>query len=102
MPKSRVVIITNIPTPYRIPLFNELNAQLAREGIGFKVVFAALGYPRRKWEIDMAQCTFAWEVLSRGRVPSRNPESAVFLYSGLGPRPFTTGQFRSRSCARSA
>jgi glycosyltransferase involved in cell wall biosynthesis len=80
----RALLITNIPTPYRIPLFNELNTQLAREGIGFKVVFAALGYPRRKWSIDMAQCAFEWEVLNSGRLPSRDPESAVFTYSGLG------------------
>jgi glycosyltransferase involved in cell wall biosynthesis len=80
----RVLLITNIPTPYRIPLFNELNAQLAKEGIAFKVIFAALGYPRRKWAIDMAHCSFAWEVLNSGRVPSRNPEKAMFTYSGLG------------------
>jgi len=79
-----VVLITNIPTPYRIPLFNEIHAQLARVGIGFKVVFAALTYARRKWAIDMAECRFQWEVLAAGRLPSRSPESAVFTYAGLG------------------
>jgi glycosyltransferase involved in cell wall biosynthesis len=80
----RVLLVTNIPTPYRIPLFNELYAQLAARGIAFKVVFAALGYPRRKWQVDMTQCRFPWETLANRRLPSRNPESAVFLYSGLG------------------
>ena len=80
----RVLLITNIPTPYRIPLFNELNAQLAALGIAFKVVFAALGYPRRKWEIDTKQFSFPWEVLNSGRFAAHNPESAMFTYSGLG------------------
>lgn len=83
-PGRRVLLVTNIPTPYRIPLFNELNAQLAGLGISFKVVFAALGYPRRKWEIDMTQCSFSWEVLNRGRLRSRDAESALFTYPGLG------------------
>ncbi len=81
---DQVLLITNIPTPYRIPLFNEINRQLLARGIAFKVVFAALGYARRKWQIDMAQCSFPWAVLGGGRVPSRNPESAMFTYSGLG------------------
>lgn len=81
---GRVLLVTNIPTPYRIPLFNELHAQLSALGISFKVVFAALGYPRRKWEIDMTQCTFPWEVLQSGRFSSHDPESALFTYSGLG------------------
>lgn len=38
--RLKVLLITNIPTSYRIPLFNGLNAQLARLGIGFKVIFA--------------------------------------------------------------
>lgn len=83
MSEPTVLLITNIPTPYRIPLFNELNAQLAAQGIGFKVVFAALGYPRRKWAIDMTECAFSWQVLNGKRLPSRDPESAVFTYSGL-------------------
>lgn len=83
-PGQRVIVITNIPTPYRIPLFNELNAQLAALGISFKVVFAALGYPRRKWDIDMTQCLFPWEVLNSGRLSLRDPEGALFTYSGIG------------------
>ena len=80
----RVTLITNIPTPYRIPLFNELNALLLQHGANFKVIFAALGYPRRKWGIDMAQCKFPWVALNSGRLPSRDREGAVFTYSGLG------------------
>jgi glycosyltransferase involved in cell wall biosynthesis len=79
-----VLVISNIPTPYRIPLFNELNAQLGRLGIGFKVVFGALGYARRRWEIDMSQCEFAWEVLPAKKLPLTDPERAVFTYPGLG------------------
>ena len=84
MSTASVLLITNIPTPYRIPLLNELHTQLAQLGIRFKVVFAALGYPRRQWAIDMAECTFSWEVLKSRRLISPNPESAAFMYSGLG------------------
>lgn len=78
------VIVTNIPTPYRIPLFNEVHSQLLARNIAFKVVFAALTYPRRKWKIDMAECTFPWKVLDSAKLPLRNPEKAVFTYRGIG------------------
>jgi glycosyltransferase involved in cell wall biosynthesis len=84
MKKHQVLLITNIPTPYRIPLFNELNSQLDAQGISFKVVFAALTYPRRKWAIEMSQCTFPYVVLNSRRLMSKNPESAIFTYYGLG------------------
>jgi len=80
---EKVFVITNIPTPYRIPLFNELNRQLEEKGIKLKVLFGALGYRRRKWEIDMSECNFEYEVLSSKKIPYHDPEKASFTYSDL-------------------
>ncbi len=46
---NTILVITNIPTPYGIPLFNELDQLLDEKGMKLKPVFAALGYSWRKW-----------------------------------------------------
>jgi len=81
-PTNKVLLITNIPTPYRIPLFNELNKQLKQQGIKLKVIFGALGYSRRKWNIDMSECYFDYEVLSSRKI-TLDPEKTIFTYKGL-------------------
>jgi len=82
-PRRRVLLVTNIPTPYRMPLFNELADQLAAQGFGFKVVFAALGYQRRKWQIDLGSCRFDHEVLGSAAFVLGGRESASFAYPEL-------------------
>lgn len=81
--KNKILLVTNIPTPYRIPLFNELKEQLERKGLGLKVVFGALGYARRKWAVDMSQCKFDFEVLPSKNLYYYDPEKSSFTYSGL-------------------
>lgn len=81
--KNKILLITNIPNPYRIPLFNELKRQLERKGLGLKVVFGALGYARRKWAVDMSQCKFEYEVLPSKNLCYSDPEKSCFTYSGL-------------------
>jgi len=80
---NKVLLITNIPNPYRIPLFNELNKQLEERGIKLKVLFGALGYSRRKWEIDVSECNFNYEVLPSRSVHYGNIENTGFTYAGL-------------------
>jgi len=80
---SRALVITNIPTPYRLPLFDELHRQLAQRGISLKVVFAARGYAKRKWQIDLSGCVFDHEFLPSRSVVVRGAESASFDYPGL-------------------
>ena len=82
-PMQKIFLITNIPTPYRIPLFNELNKQLKKMGLQLKVIFGAPGYSRRKWAIDMSECQFEWEELSSKSIPYADPEKTSFTYSGL-------------------
>lgn len=77
---KNVLLITNIPTPYRIPLFNELSRQLSNIGITLTVAFAALGYRRRKWDIEMSDCDFAYKVLSR---ETASTSAGSFKYKGL-------------------
>ena len=81
--KNKILLITNIPTPYRIPLFNELKEQLEGKGLGLKVIFGALGYARRKWSVDMSQCRFEYEVLPSKNLYFSDPEKSSFTYSGL-------------------
>lgn len=79
----KVLIVTNIPTPYRVPLFNEVATQLAAAGYDLKVAFAAAGYSRRQWQIDMSSCRFAHEFLHSRAFKLAGSESASFSYPGL-------------------
>ena len=80
---KRVILITNIPTPYRIPLFNELGDQLKDCGFTFKVLFGALSYPRRLWKVDLSTCRFDYQVLSSRSFSIFNAEKTGFSYSGI-------------------
>lgn len=81
--ENKILLVTNIPTPYRLPLFNELNGQLENKGLKLKVIFGALGYPRRKWELDMSKCHFDYKILLSKNIRYDNPEKISFTYSGL-------------------
>ena len=80
---NKVLLITNIPTPYRIPFFNELHAQLKEKGLKLKVIFGALSYPRRKWYVDLSSCKFDFEVLPSWRLTLFNSEKVMFTYRRL-------------------
>jgi glycosyltransferase involved in cell wall biosynthesis len=82
--KPTVVVVTNIPTPYRIPLFNELAGQLSSLGVELHVVFAAWIYPRRKWSVQPAQLRFDYSVLGCTPFGFGGEEGVVFSFSGLG------------------
>ena len=47
-----LAVVTNLPTPYRIPLFRHLAAELRGAGWDFEVVFGSRTNARRRWEID--------------------------------------------------
>lgn len=82
--RPRVLLITNIPTPYRIPLFDELNRQLAAAGYAFRVVFGGRGYSLRRWEVDLAACGFDHVVLASRTLPTAGwAAPARFTYGGL-------------------
>lgn len=75
-----MLLITNIPTPYRIPLFNKL--AVLRNG-DLTVLFAAMGYERRKWQIDPASFKFQYHVLDSGGSYNAQSQGMIFYFRGL-------------------
>ena len=47
-----IVVLTNIPTPYRTAFFNNLYRHLTARGVGFHVLYCSESEPRRFWEFD--------------------------------------------------
>lgn len=64
-----LVILTNIPTPYRTALFDALAEEMARVGRRVHVLYCAKTEPRRHWPYDPAQMKHAHTVL-RGFHPA--------------------------------
>src|SRR5947209_4337036 len=77
-----IVLITNIPTPYRIPLFNLIGRRLRKWGIEFHVLFAMDTYNRRKWTNVLADAEFGYTVLNLQKVQI-GYENAIVLSRDL-------------------
>ena len=58
MRRPRVVLLTEIPAPYRIPLFNAL-----AERVDLRVLFLAARNPERPYRLHEEEIRFAWEAL---------------------------------------
>jgi glycosyltransferase involved in cell wall biosynthesis len=56
----RVALLTNIPTPYRIPFFNRLAEE---DGIELKVLFMSDTEANRQWQLAGDQFAFDYKVL---------------------------------------
>ncbi|HEX5003121.1 MAG TPA: glycosyltransferase family 4 protein [Bacteroidia bacterium] len=81
---KNVVLISNIPNPYRIPLFNELSAQLSESGWDLTVIFGGKGYDRRKFILDESSIKFKVVYLeSRSIQVGNDNEKTTFNYKGL-------------------
>lgn len=59
----RLIVLTNIPTPYRTQFFNRLNCTLMRQGIGFGVLFCAQTEFRRHWAFVPEELRFDYRIL---------------------------------------
>lgn len=82
--QKRVFIVTNIPTPYRLPLFRIISKKLSDKEIALKVIFGGPGYARRQWKIDFSQYPFSYHILKPWKFRIRNnKERTLFLYPGL-------------------
>jgi glycosyltransferase involved in cell wall biosynthesis len=64
-----LVVLTNIPTPYRTAFFDALAEEAARAGRRFHVLYCAKTEPRRHWPYDASKIRHAHTVL-RGFHPS--------------------------------
>lgn len=81
----KVLLIANIPNPYRIPLFNELHRQFSENGNEFEVLFGVKSYARRKFNLDLKECSFNYKILSSKGLKLFKSEGLVFTYPGLIP-----------------
>lgn len=78
-----IVIVTNLPTPYRIPLFNVLDRALSRIGLSLHVIFGAKSEARRQWHVPLEECAFSYTILEPRGVKVPGAESVSFFYPGL-------------------
>lgn len=59
----KILVVTNIPTPYRIAFFNVLNKKLKEVFGELKVLYCANSEPDRHWEIDLKEQNFEYKIL---------------------------------------
>ncbi|MGD1847239.1 MAG: glycosyltransferase family 4 protein [Salibacteraceae bacterium] len=79
----KVVLVTDIPNPYRLPLFNELNRQLQSKGAQLKVVFGSARQANRKFELNLQEAQFDYVILDSQRYDLGYEENTVVNYKGL-------------------
>jgi glycosyltransferase involved in cell wall biosynthesis len=80
-----LVVVTNIPTPYRVPLFNLLDRKLRAAGWELEVVFGSRGNRRRRWRIAPEAYGFRHHFLEGRNVPLAR-ERILNTYGGLTRR----------------
>jgi glycosyltransferase involved in cell wall biosynthesis len=61
----KVLLVTNIPNPYRVPLFNVLNKKLEHLNITLKVAFASSGYKGKLHKLSTKEFQFDWVYLTK-------------------------------------
>lgn len=83
MLQKKVVLITNIPNQYRVPLFNELNRQLIEKGIQLHIIFGASGYKFRKSVISKSEFQFSYTILEDNFSNESTSNKIKFSYKGL-------------------
>jgi glycosyltransferase involved in cell wall biosynthesis len=83
MPALRpLIVVTNLPTPYRVPLFNTLARLLPTAGWELEVVFGSRSNQRRRWRIAPEEYGFRHHFLE-GRNLRLARERIVNTYAGL-------------------
>lgn len=83
MKPSKVILVTNIPNQYRLPLFNELNNQLSSKGKELLVIFGAKDYGARKSVVDLSECNFRYQILKPSIFEHFENSRGLFFYKGL-------------------
>lgn len=67
-----LVIITNIPTPYRTAFFNVLSYELKKENINLHVIYCAKTEPRRSWLFSPEENNYNYSFLRSIDINLRN------------------------------
>jgi len=81
---KKVLLVTNIPNPYRLALFNELNSQMKEAGYDLKIIFGSAGYKRRQFQLDLSEATFHYAMLDSHKIQLGHREKTMVTYKGLG------------------
>ena len=76
--QARIAVITNLPAPYRIPLFSTIAVRLGEQGAAFRVFFLGPGDHDRPWMSHRGELGFPFQMLhslatSRGHRPRLLP-----------------------------
>jgi len=80
----KAVLVTNIPSPYRIPLFNAIAGQLRQDNIELTVIFGRKTYERRKFDqVSESEFEFQYRFLDSETIDFGNQEKTYFSYKGL-------------------
>ena len=80
----KVLLVTNIPNPYRIPLFNKLGKALSKKGHELRVLFGAETYAGRQHKNDYSQVTFDYAFLKhKSRLVEKLVKPSMQTYRGL-------------------
>jgi glycosyltransferase involved in cell wall biosynthesis len=65
----RIGVVTNVPAPYRIPLFNCIARRLEATGAHFRVFFLGTRSRRRPWMTPSDDLAFEYEVVRSFELP---------------------------------
>ena len=75
----KAVLVTNIPSPYRIPLFNAIAGQLRQDNIELTVIFGRKTYERRKFDqVSESEFEFQYRFLDSETIDFGNQEKTYF------------------------
>jgi hypothetical protein len=73
----RVAIVTNVPAPYRLPLFAEMDSRLQAGGASLRVFFLGAGDHRRPWIRMGTEASFEHEIVASIGLPLRKRRPRV-------------------------
>jgi glycosyltransferase involved in cell wall biosynthesis len=83
MQSDTVLLVTNIPNPYRIALFNRVSQRFKETGWRLVVLFGAATYSRRKYQLRETDFQFENITLKSTTFHFGNNEHTYFFYQGL-------------------
>jgi len=75
----KVLLLTNIISPYRISLFNKLNDKFEGNRVNFEVWFLAIKDKNRKWNVDRGEIKFHYRVLPNIRFYIQKMDWGIYL-----------------------
>jgi glycosyltransferase involved in cell wall biosynthesis len=76
MASGEIALVTNLPAPYRIPVWNQLNLLT---GGRLHVYFTENQWPERSWRLDTQKMQFPWQFLKSSKSYGRVAELQAAL-----------------------